>query len=124
MEAEQLHAAIEQLHSCRAELRAAVPVKEEFEGRLVWEGVVNVFDIKEQQNATICYAWSSTAEDSNKRRFYAVLKIPVDSPEAAVRAAIVCRSEGWSISLSSAPTEIGHYPTAAERVRGQSNRGG
>lgn len=90
MEAEQLREAVERLHNCRASLRTLASVKEEFEGQPAWEGTVHVFDINSHPTADTCYAWHSAVEGSDKRRFYAVLNIPpVDSPEAAVRAAIV-----------------------------------
>jgi hypothetical protein len=67
-----------------------VPVRETFEGRTAWEGVVHVFDLAGHPTATRAYAWSSSIEGSTKRRFFAVLhQPPVDSPQAAVRAAIV-----------------------------------
>lgn len=51
---------------------------------------MHVFDINGHPDTDTCYGWSSAVEGSNKHRFYAVLKIPpVDSPETAVRAAIV-----------------------------------
>lgn len=63
---------------------------EVFQGQTAWEGVVQVFDIMGNPEADTCYAWSSAVEGSNRRRFYAVLKIPpVVSPETAVRAAVV-----------------------------------
>jgi hypothetical protein len=66
------------------------PVRETFEGQPVWEGVVHVFDLTGHPTAIRAYAWSSPIEGSTKRRFFAVLhQPPVDSPEAAVRAAIV-----------------------------------
>ena len=40
------------------------------------------------------YAWSYVVDDSGKRKFYAVLhQGPVDSPMAAVKAAIVSESK-------------------------------
>jgi hypothetical protein len=52
--------------------------------------VVRVFDISGRSDAQRAYAWSSPVEGSNKRKFFAVLHVPpVDSPLAAVRAAIV-----------------------------------
>jgi len=43
-----------------------------------------------QIKATRCYAWSHELKDSNKRYFYVVLhRGPIDSPQAAIRAAIV-----------------------------------
>lgn len=48
------------------------------------------FDVEGCPDSTTCYAWSSPIEGSDRRKFYAVLHVPpVDSPETAVRAAIV-----------------------------------
>jgi hypothetical protein len=67
-----------------------VAVREAFEGQLVWEGLVHVFELKGHPTATRAYAWSSPIEGSTKRRFYAVLHVPpISSPADAVRAAIV-----------------------------------
>jgi hypothetical protein len=55
----------------------------------VWDGVVQVFDLIDHPEADRCYAWSHAVDDSDRRRFVAVLhKPPVDSPQAAVRAAV------------------------------------
>jgi len=59
-------------------------------GQTAWEGIVYVFDLEGHPEATVCYAWSLPVDDSDQRKFYAVLHVPlVDSPEAAVLAAIV-----------------------------------
>jgi len=44
----------------------AVPVKETFQGKTVWEGTVHVFDLEGYPKATRAYAWSSPIEGSNK----------------------------------------------------------
>jgi len=86
----QLREAIEAQHGGTAMLAQSVPVKETHAGAVVWEGVVHVFDLKGHPTASRAYAWSSPIEGSDKRRFFAVLhQTPVDSPQAAVRAAIV-----------------------------------
>jgi hypothetical protein len=86
----ELKRAVERVHGGTATLAQSVPVREIFEGKPVWEGVVHVFDLAGHPNATRAYAWSSPIEGSTKRRFFAVLhQPPVDSPQAAVRAAIV-----------------------------------
>ena len=55
-----------------------------FEGEAVWEGEVFVFPLKGHPTAHLCYAWEIDG------RVTAVLhELPVDSPQAAVRAAIV-----------------------------------
>jgi hypothetical protein len=87
---EELRHAVEQLHDCVAMLIQSVPVTEAFNGATVWEGIVHVFNVTGNPVATRAYAWSSPVEGSDKRRFFAVLHIPpIDSPQAAVRAAIV-----------------------------------
>jgi hypothetical protein len=87
---DQLKVAVESQHCGTATLVQSVPVKETFEGKTVWEGVVSVFDLAGHPTATRAYAWSSPIEGSTKRRFFAVLHTArIDSPIEAVRAAIV-----------------------------------
>ena len=86
----QLKRAVEGQHGCTATFVQSVPVKEAFEGKTIWEGVVHVFQINGHPKASKAYAWSSPIERSDKRRFFAVLHIPpITSPADAVRAAIV-----------------------------------
>lgn len=93
-EADQLKSAIENMHGGIVRLVQSVPVRETFEGKTVWEGVVHVFDLADHPTATRAYAWSSPIEGSTKRRFFAVLHLPpVDSPQAAVRAAIIAEQK-------------------------------
>jgi hypothetical protein len=88
--ADQLQRAIEDQHGGRAALVDVLPVKELFQGKVVWEGIVHVFDLEGHPKATRAYAWSSPIEGSDKRRFYAVLHLGgIRSPLDAVRAAIV-----------------------------------
>lgn len=85
-----LKEAILNLHNCDSTWIEAVPVTETFQGQAVWVGTVQVFDLVGHPTATRCYAWSHAIEGSENRRFVAVLhQGPVDSPEKAVRAAIV-----------------------------------
>jgi hypothetical protein len=81
--------AILNLHHCDATWVASATVKETFQSQTVWEGTVQVFELHGHPTASRCYAWSH-ATTGEKRRFVAVLhQGPVDSPEKAVRAAIV-----------------------------------
>lgn len=91
---DQLKRAVESQHGGRATLAQSVPVKETFDGKTVWEGVVHVFDLSGHPKAKRAYAWSSE-RDGGKRRFYAVLHIgPVTGPVEAVRAAVVAEHRG------------------------------
>jgi hypothetical protein len=93
VEADQLKQAVERMHGGSATLAQSVPVRETFEGKMVWEGVVHVFDLA----ATRAYAWSSPIGGSTKRRFFAVLHTErINSPVEAVRAAIVAEQKAKS----------------------------
>lgn len=86
----ELKSAIESQHGGKATFIERARVKEEFNGQVVWDGTVLVFDLDGNPGATRAYAWSSPIESSSKRRYFAVLHAgPVDSPQAAVRAAII-----------------------------------
>jgi len=57
------------MHNCLANWIESVPVKEKFEGKTVWEGIVQVFDMQGNPNASRCYAWSHRFDDSNRESF-------------------------------------------------------
>ena len=87
---ETLTRAIHDLHGCASTWAESVPITETFQGQTVWDGTVEVFDLQDHATATRCYAWSHAVEGSERRRYVAVLhQWPVDSPQAAVKAAIV-----------------------------------
>ena len=82
-----LQRAVEKMHGCRATYISSVVVDEEFEGAPAWQGIVDVFKLEGHPEAKMCYAWKYVEDGVNK--FVAVLRIdPVDSPRAAVKAAI------------------------------------
>jgi hypothetical protein len=90
VDVDQLRNAIERMHGGTAIFSQSVPVRETFDDKPVWEGVVHVFDLTGHPTATRAYAWSSPIEGSTKRRFFAVLHTErINSPVEAVRAAIV-----------------------------------
>lgn len=85
-----LKAAVEAQHGGEATLAQTVPVHEAFNGQVVWDGLVHIFDLDGHPSATRAYAWSSPIDGSDKRRFFAVLHLGgIRSPVDAVRAAIV-----------------------------------
>ena len=69
----------------------SVPVKETFQGKTVWEGVVEVFQLHGHPKAARVYVWSYDTDDPKQPTRYAILLhvFPVISPQAAVREAIV-----------------------------------
>ena len=86
----ELKATVERLHGGTATHVETVPVKEVFEGKTVWQGDVEVFDLSGNPKASRAYAWMHSLDDSQAKRHVAVLHVPpVDSPQAAVKAVIV-----------------------------------
>lgn len=87
----QVNVAVSQLHNCGATWRETVPVHEVFEGKTVWQGDVEVFDLYGHPKAKRAYAWSHLDGPKDERtRFVAVLEIPpVDSAQKAVQVQIV-----------------------------------
>jgi hypothetical protein len=101
--------------SARSALVEAVPVKETFNGKTVWEGTVHVFDLEGHPKAARAYAWSSPIEGSSKRRFYAVLHLGgIVSAVDAVRAAIVAAKVTFPPSVRSLTLGQGKYMTGDE----------
>ena len=87
---EDLTATIHRLHGVKATHIESVPIKEAFQGQMVWDGVVEVFDLHDHPKANRAYAWGHDTDDPNKKRHIAILHVPpVVSPLDAVRAAIV-----------------------------------
>lgn len=87
---DELKNAVERMHGCSATLLESVSVHEQFQGKTVWQGEVQVFALINHPSAERCYAWSSTVEGSEKRRFFAVLhRPPLSSALDPVRAAII-----------------------------------
>ena len=87
-----LQDAIRQLHGCESRWVESVPVREEREGKTVWDGVVQVFTLVGHPKAKRAYAWSqaSDATEGAPRRFHVVLGLPpVDGPVMAVRTAVL-----------------------------------
>ena len=87
----RVQVAIQHLHKCGATWRETVPVKEIFQGKTIWDGEVEVFALTGHPKAKCCYGWSHPEGADNKgERFVSVPEIPpVDSPQAAVKIAIV-----------------------------------
>jgi hypothetical protein len=82
---------IHKQHGATATHVASVPVTETFNGQTIWDGIVEVFDLRGHPGTHRVYAWEHETDDpGNPKRHVTVLHIPpVVSPLTAVRAAIV-----------------------------------
>jgi hypothetical protein len=88
---ELLQEAVRKAHGCQADHIASVPIEEVFQGKTMWKGNVEVFDLRGHPTATQCYAWGHAMRDTgNEVRIVTVLGVPpVDSPRKAVQVSIV-----------------------------------
>ena len=88
---DELRDVIRRLHGVESKHLESVSVKETFRGKTVWEGIVEVFELRGHPKAPKVYAWAHNTDDPKKpRRHVTVLNIPpVVSAVLAVRAAIV-----------------------------------
>lgn len=86
---EELREVIRRLHGVDSRHVASVPVKETFQGKTVWEGVVEVFDLIGHPKAQKAYAWAHDADGGKKRHVTVLHMDSITSPVLAVRAAII-----------------------------------
>ena len=87
----ELRDAIRRVHKVESKHVESVPVTETYEGAIIWDGVVEVFDLIDHTEAPRVYAWSHDLDGSKEsRRHVLMLHVaPVTSPEFAVRAAVL-----------------------------------
>jgi hypothetical protein len=87
---DELKNVLRRLHGVESEHVESVPLVEIFQGKTVWDGVVEVFDLKGHPTAFRAYAWAHDTDDpKNPRRHVTVLHIhPIKTARDAVRAAI------------------------------------
>jgi hypothetical protein len=95
--------AIRHMHSAEAQWIESIPVREEHEGHVVWDGEVQRFALTGHPKAKECFAWSHATEGT-RRRFHAVLRLPpVDSATMAMRTAALSEAvQGRSRPLEAA----------------------
>jgi hypothetical protein len=86
---EKLREAIRRLHGVESRHVESVPIKEMFQGKTVWNGAVEVFDLIGHPKASRAYAWTHDAEGGKKCDVTVLHVPPIDSPLAAVRASII-----------------------------------
>jgi hypothetical protein len=74
---QELKDVIRSLHKAEANHIESVPVRETFEGKTVWDGVVEVFELIGHPRATRVYAWAhDTDYPEQPRRHVTVLHNP------------------------------------------------
>jgi hypothetical protein len=80
--------AINRLHGCQSAYLESVPVIKKLKGKIVWNGMVEVFALRGHANAKRCYAWSYPTEQGGEHVVTVLEVAPVNSPEKAVGVSI------------------------------------
>jgi hypothetical protein len=82
---------IHKLHGATATHRESVPVKETWQGKTIWEGIVEVFDLHGHPQTDKVYAWMhDTGEPGEPPKHVTVLHLkPALNPLFAVRSFIM-----------------------------------
>ncbi len=84
--------AVEKHAGCTATHRGSAPVTEGYLDQIMWEGVVEVFDLDGHPKAKQAYGWQFW--EGQNAQYTVVMGIPpVDSPNAAVRASIAAEAK-------------------------------
>ena len=84
----RLQRAIQQRHGCRCAHVLTVPLTVQQSGKILWQGVVEIFNLQGHATAQRCYAWTFQRNDG-KEDCAVVLEVPpIDSPRSAVRAVL------------------------------------
>jgi len=88
---DELKDVIRKLHGSFATHIETVPITESHEGKTVWEGEVEVFQLHDHPKTDRVYAWRPETDDpENPQRTVTVLHVPpITSPRKAVQASIV-----------------------------------
>jgi hypothetical protein len=83
---------VEEHAGCSATHVDSTPVTEGYLDQIVWEGVVETFDLHGHPKAQRAYGWRFW--EGKNAQYTVVLGIPpVDSPNAAVRASIAAEAK-------------------------------
>jgi hypothetical protein len=94
-----LQMAIERFYKCEAAHCKTVIVDEKFQGKCIWRGAVEVYEVTGCPGASRCFAWMEEESGKSGRPVALLNKWPVISPETAVRTAI-------ALDLSSNPSTL------------------
>jgi hypothetical protein len=88
---QMLQEAIRKAFGCKSIHGVSVPVEEVFQGKTVWKGRVEVFQLIGHPQAKRVYAWGHAEKDTgNEVRVVTILGVPpVDSARKAVQVSIV-----------------------------------
>jgi hypothetical protein len=83
--------ALESKEKCHALHVTSLLVNEQLEGKVIWEGIVETFDLHDHPTAKVAYAWERWRDEEKAEPEYTIVLgvPPINSAQDAVKAAIV-----------------------------------
>ncbi len=88
---EALLAAIENRAKCHAVYLQTQPVRLAIDGKVVWNGKVEVYQLKDHPQAKLAFGWGYQ-NDQKKIEYVTVIGVPpLDNPLSAVKAFVASR---------------------------------
>jgi len=88
---EALQRTVEQAFRCKARHVESKPVFEAMNGEVVWDGVVETFELDGHPKAKRCHAFKFVDNDPESAGRMVLELPPVDSAESAVKAVIAAQ---------------------------------
>jgi hypothetical protein len=100
---ERLQVLIHDLHGTHSKWLKSIYVFESYQGKTVWEGDVELFELTNHPTAKRCYAWSN--QDPESQPMTPVLELPpVNNASDAVKVYIVTQqNKGKPLALPGEP---------------------
>src|SRR5260221_12592296 len=93
---ETLLMAIENRAKCGAVFLHSQPIKLSMDGKVVWKGKVEVFQLKGHAEAKLAFGWGFQ-NNENKMEYVTVIGVsPLDDPMSAVKAYFATRKKSRS----------------------------
>jgi len=106
---DKIKKAVEKKFGSTASHAESVPVVETFRGDVLWEGVVETFDLAGHHKAKRCYAWIDV--EGGKNRYVTALAVPpVNSARTAVKmyiASLVRKRNDRGVEVQEYEPEMG-----------------
>ena len=99
------------MHGCRYSHVGTVYVHEMLDGKMVWEGPVEMFNLHGHSQAERAFAWAW--DDDGEIRYIAILNVPpINSPARQCRRLLPAGSSARNRKLSTVSTDNSSYATS------------
>jgi hypothetical protein len=114
---EELREVIRRVHGVDSEHVRTIAVKETIEGQPLWDGLVELFELKGHASATRAYAWADDKSTHPSRDITVLDMHPIKSAQDAVRAALVQEFMSLELAYEKRKVERPPLPTVATEGR-------